>query len=107
MYSTVLNKIINSRNEIHYFPSPPPPIATLITVPIKRSATYFVDSIIMNETAKIMVGGGTQQQTTKWDILIRFFSSLQLVFVFFLIIVIIFIVIIIIINMRQRMQIKP
>jgi len=63
----------------------------------------------MNETAKIMVGGGKAhiQQTTKWDILIRFFSSLQLLFIFFLIIVIISVVIIIIINMRQRMKIKP
>jgi large-conductance mechanosensitive channel len=80
--------------------------ATLIIVPIKRSATYSVDSIIMNETAKIMLGRAHIQQTTKWAILIRFFSSLQLLFVFFLITVIIFIAIIMIINMRRRMKIK-
>jgi hypothetical protein len=37
--------------------------ATLITVPFKRCATYFVDTNIMNETAKVMVrgGGGTHK----------------------------------------------
>jgi hypothetical protein len=51
---------------IHIFSPFSPP--TLITVPIKRSATYFVDTIIMNETAKVMslrtaTAGGTHTHT--------------------------------------------
>jgi hypothetical protein len=85
---------------------------TIITVPIKRSTTYFVDIIMVNDTAKAMsllaaaaaaaaaAEYAHTERAPKWDILIRFLS-LQLLLVLFCITIVIIFIFVIIINSRQ------